>query len=108
MIPFPGIVCNKKCYGLVRAELGGAWQGGIFDISDPACVSSHGFYLDRANSVNLELDTCSLRFLPAYLGHGADKEIKSPKVLFAFPNTDADIILSHDTCSGELRGHPSI
>ena len=71
----------------------------LFSAQDPSCVFTHGFFLDRVNSIVLKLDTCNLRFLPAHLGEGVDKGITSPKVLFSFSKHDPAVVLSHDTCT---------
>ena len=76
------------------------YQGNFFTVTDKTCVFTHGFYLDTANSVTLELDTCNVRFVPAHMAKGVDKLISSAKVLFSFPQNDPEITLSSDTCTG--------
>ena len=76
------------------------YQADLFTVKDKSCVFTHGFYLDTANAISLELDTCNVRFLPAHMAQGVDKQIRSAKVLFSFPQNDPDMTLSSDTCSG--------
>ena len=70
----------------------------IFDVSEPSCQFTDGFFLDRAKSIVLQLDTCELRFLPSHLASGVDQQITSPKVLFSYTQNDADVVLEADTC----------
>ena len=73
---------------------------GVFDSGDVSCNFTHGFYLDTASSMALELDTCDVRFLPAHMADGVDKDIRAPKVLFSITQNDPDVTLSSDTCAG--------
>jgi hypothetical protein len=57
------------------------------------CTFTHGFLLDSATSVRIELDTCNLRFLPAHLASGIDTQISASKVLFSFSQGDAEVTL---------------
>ena len=91
---------RARVYACMRVRVYTHTQSNVFGSANSAsCVFTHGFFLDIATSMTLELDTCNVRFLPANLADGIDKEITSPKVLFSFTQNDADITLSSDTCT---------
>lgn len=67
-----------------------------------AVVSEQTVYLDDATMVTLDMDHCTLRFLPTLNFPSPNKELKLPK-LRAFLVSDERVTLETDTCSNHYK-----
>ena len=69
----------------------------VFFTPEPKCVWRQEHYLDRATSVYLTVDGCTVRFVPASSKKGVESTISSIKMNFAYQH-DAKINLDAQTC----------
>jgi len=65
--------------------------------STPSCEFTETYFLDKASSIHMELDSCTVRFLPTRLKPAPDNALQAIKVKIAYENAPG-VTLQAETC----------